>query len=642
MPAKREIVLVLSLLVLFGGAFAVTAVAAPGTSQPSPPSSTCGIPTPFPDCAPPSTTPGNGVPLPIPTATTSPSASPPECTGVGCIPQPPTSVPPSGNPDSGPSTNDGDAEGDCGFTNIVGCVNNAINTFFRGIITDALNPLLDLLAKTLLSTPTPDAVPGIGALWNGSWQILLAIYGLLVVVAGVLVMAYETVQNRYSVKEILPRLVVGFLAGALSLWVATNGIQLANALSQAVMGGGLDASEASDTLKNMVVSSLGNLSFMAVIGLVVVGLLLVLLVTYIVRVALMLILIAGAPLALMCHALPQTEGIAKWWWKAYGGLLAIQVGQSLTLVTAMKVFLAPGGFSIYGATPSGLVNMLVTIALLYVLFKIPFWILGSIRGGGGRSFVGSLARGFLAYKTFGLLGGGKSGGSRSRSMHAPKPADPYARTRTTRDGQYILPLPGLRRVRPAPKPKAMPTASPSRAQGRQLALPLGDDWPENKPILGQDGQYRLPLNVDRVKPHHPPVPPPARGGSPGGKQLKFEFDPYQASRRNSAGQYALPLDLQRSRPRPTPPSPAPRRGSGPRGTQLELPFDPYQGNRPTRSGQYPLPLGDLGRQPRTPAAPPPAAPRPRANDRRQLRLPLDLPKRPRPRKPSSTSSSLES
>ncbi len=53
-----------------------------------------------------------------------------------------------------------------------------------------------------------------------------------------------------------------------------------------------------------------------------------LLVTYVVRVALTIVLIAGAPLALMFHALPQTEGIAYWWWKAFGGCLAIQVGQS--------------------------------------------------------------------------------------------------------------------------------------------------------------------------------------------------------------------------------------------------------------------------------------------------------------------------
>lgn len=68
-------------------------------------------------------------------------------------------------------------------------------------------------------------------------------------------------------------------------------------------------------------------------------LLVALLVTYVVRVALTVILIAGAPLALMGHALPQTDGIARWWWKAFGGVLAIQIAQSLALVTAIRLFL---------------------------------------------------------------------------------------------------------------------------------------------------------------------------------------------------------------------------------------------------------------------------------------------------------------
>jgi hypothetical protein len=423
--------------------------------------------------------------------------------------------------------------------------------------------------------------------------------------------------------------------------VATKGIEIANGLAQAVMGGGLDASTAGDTLKNLVLSSLNGGIFIIFVGIFLAGMLIVLLVTYIVRVALTIILIAGAPLALMFHALPQTEGIATWWWKAYGGVLAIQVGQSLTLITAMKVFLAPGGFTPFGPTLSGLVNLLVALALMYILFKIPFWILGSLRGGGGRSLVGSLVRGFLAYKTFGLLGGGgrkprPSGGGRGGSGSGG-PANPYAHTRTTTNGQYVLPLPGVRRTRPAPKPRPAPAPKPepSGAAGRQLALPLGGDWPENKPVLGRDGQYRLPLDVERVK----PTPPPPSSGQPGsgggrrrGQQLQFEFDPYRRNRPTSSGQYPLPLGVTRT-PRPaSPPPPATPPRPRPRGTQSELPFDPYQGNRPGRTGQYSLPLDGVRRvPPATPASPPPAAPlRPAARGGRQFRLPLDLPKPPKP------------
>jgi hypothetical protein len=314
-------------------------------------------------------------------------------------------------------------------------------------------------------------------------------------------------------------------------------------------------------------------------------------------------------------------------------------------------------------TDSGVVNLLVALALMYILVKIPFWVLGSIRGGGRRSLIGSLVRGFIAYKTFGLLAGGRSGGGGGRPPrpsggrrngggggaggHDGGTADPYARARTAAGGQYVLPLAGLRRTRPAttPRPTPSPGPRPRAAGGRQLSLPLGEDWPENRPILGRDGQYRLPLDIERTAPPASPASParPETGNSRSpqrrartGRQLELPFDPYKGNRPNRSGQYPLPLDGLRRTPRPpTTPPPAPR---PPRrqARQLQLPFDPYKGNRATRSGQYPLPLDGLRRAPaakptptpRTPAPPsPPKRPAPPAG--RQLRLPLDLPKPPR-------------
>ncbi|ONI71120.1 hypothetical protein ALI144C_52295 [Actinosynnema sp. ALI-1.44] len=669
--------LALSLVVLLGGTLAVSA-ATPGhgpvAAQPAPtppePSSNplapvptdnpCPSGSPLPVChlpAPTTTPPLTGIPLPIPTGspTSSPcipgpfqppcqppsSSSPVPCTGEGCIPQPSTSAPPTG-PGNGQPGPPGKEEDNCGITDIGACITEAINAFFRGIVTAALNPLLDLLSKTLLTTPMPDKLPRIGELWDNSWQILLVCYGLLILIGGILVMGYQTLQTRHSVKEIAPRIVVGFLAGALSLWAATKAIAIANGLAQAVMGGGLDASSAGETLRNLILGSLNGGIFIIFIGIFLAGMLIVLLVTYIVRVAITVVLLAGAPLALMFHALPHTEGIARWWWKAFGGCLAIQVGQSLTLITAMKVFLAPGGFTLFGPTVSGLVNLLVALALMYILFKIPFWVLSSVKGTGGRSILGSIVRGFIAYKTFGLLGGRGGGGRKSRPSGGGGgggrgrggngggggrgPADPYAHARTAADCQYVLPLVGVRRSRPAAKPKPTPALKPKAGQGRQLALPLGDDWPEIKPVRGRDGQYRLPMDAERVKSAPPPASPNQPGGRRrGGQQLELPFDPYKGNRPTRSGQYPLPLDGVRRTPRPSTPPPAapPARA---RGTQLELPFDPYKGNRATRSGQYPLPLDGVRRTPR-PSTPPPA--RPASPAGQQLRLPLDLPKPPR-------------
>ena len=676
-----------SLVVLTGGALAAAAdgadagmaAAQPPRQQPQPipPVDPCEPGSLLPACTLPPTTPTTTSPslssLPLPTQaptlppcdpsvplqpcapTGAPTSSTP-CSGEGCIPQPGTSTPAPTNPDTGqPDTGETDGGDECGITDIGACVTEAIDGFFRGIVTYALNPLLDLLSKTLLTTPMPDSLPRVGELWDNSWQILLVFYGLLVLIAGVIVMGYQTLQTRYSVKEMAPRLVVGFLAGALSLWVATKGIQIANALVAAIMGGGIDANSAGDSLRNMVLGSLAGGLWIILIGLVLAAMLVALLITYVVRVALTIILIAGAPLALMFHALPQTEGLAYWWWRAYGGCLAIQVAQSLTLITAIKVFLAPGGFTVFGPSGSGLVNLLVAIALVYILFKIPFWVLSSIRGGGGRSLVGSLARGFLAYKAFGLFSGrGRSagGGGTFRPPRTVRGAstnedssDPYARSRTTTDGQYLLPLAGLRRTRPPRTPApGQPSAPNPSTRPRQLRLPLGDDWPENRPVLGRDGQYRLPLNVSRVTAPAPVSPGPVQcpGGTGRGRQLELPFDPYKGNRPTRSGQYPLPLDGLRRVPRPAnaPPPSVPRTGR--RVVQPELPFDPYKGNRPTRSGQFALPLDGVRR---VPHATPPLSGTPSRTSRfaprpgQQLRLPLDLPKPAAPRTKSRSKAS---
>ncbi|MBV9141434.1 MAG: hypothetical protein JO115_11040 [Pseudonocardiales bacterium] len=293
---------------------------------------------------------------------------------------------------------------ECGITSVGGCVTNAIDAFFRGLVIAALNPLLDLLSASLLTTPSPASLPRVGALWTQSWQILLACYGLLVMMAGLVLMAYESLQTQYSIKEIAPRLVVGFLTGALSLFLATKAIELANALVTAVMGGGLDAYSAGTALKSLLTTAFTGGIFVVFLGVFLVVALIVLLITYLVRVAFTLILIVGAPVALMCHGLPQTEPVAYWWWRAFGGCLAIQLVQSLALITGLRVFLTPGGFTPFGATPSGLVNLLVALSLLYILIRIPFWILGSLRiGGGRRTLIGTLARTYVIGRTLTLL-----------------------------------------------------------------------------------------------------------------------------------------------------------------------------------------------------------------------------------------------
>ncbi|WP_253812511.1 hypothetical protein [Nocardia amikacinitolerans] len=486
---------------------------------------------------------------------------------------------------------------------------NAIDGFFQRIVESALNPLLELLSETLLTTPEPGQIPEIGALWNQSWHIVTALYVLVVMAAGVLLMARETVQTQYSIRELAPRLVVGFVTGGLSMMIATAAIGFANALAGAVAGDGVDSASAADALAELAVTSQSH-GFFLLLHLALVVMLLVLLISYVIRVSITIVLIVAAPLALMCHALPGIDGVARWWWRSFAACLAIQVVQSLILVTVLRVLLAPGGWHVFGPDANEIADLTVALALMFVLIKTPFWLLSVLEIGQGRSFVGSIARGFLAYKTLGLLKGATASSARTaasaaparrgprpaRAPRTPRPAasassgsaDPFARVRSTRDGQLMLPLDGVRRV--ARQPSSTPADStgtpqprPARTpRGRQLAFDFTPPDPYRGIRAGAGGQYPLPIPVRRVRPTPAPVPPPERPGPrrrP--EQLAFDFtepaavDPYARLRPNRSGQYPLPFPVTRVKPvppppnPPQPPTPAPAR---PAGRQLHLPM----------------------------------------------------------------------
>ena len=92
----------------------------------------------------------------------------------------------------------------------------------------------------------------------------------------------------------------------------------------------------------------------------------------------------------MCHALPHTDPLARWWWKAIIATLGIQVAQALVLVTAVRT--SSTARCTCSARPlSALGTLVVAIALFFVLFKIPFWMLSAVKVGSGRSFLGGLA-----------------------------------------------------------------------------------------------------------------------------------------------------------------------------------------------------------------------------------------------------------
>ncbi|WTW98188.1 hypothetical protein OG216_34780 [Streptomycetaceae bacterium NBC_01309] len=366
-------------------------------AAPEPPPDPTATPTPSPEASNPVARPaGSGAPTaPVPRAT--PGTAPWD-------PNTNTPLTPVFNPfDPGDwiDTIGGWLSGSGGFgiPDISGLVVGAITALLGRIVEEAAQPLLDLLGKTLLVTPDPAANPSIREVWTTSLGITASVYGLFIVAGGVTVMAYESVQTRHAAKQIAPRLVVSFVAAAVSLEVMHYAVELSNAVAQTILGEGVDGAGIVARLFNPVTGGL----FFLILVVVQFAVLIAVLLGFMVRVALVMLLAACAPLAIACHASPATDGLARLWWRAFGGCLAIQLAQATTLIVGIRTLYGQSGASPFGfPTAGGIGAVLAGLALFYILLKIPSWATRVIfqavprRSGGGM--VRTVLRGLMYWR----------------------------------------------------------------------------------------------------------------------------------------------------------------------------------------------------------------------------------------------------
>ncbi len=279
-------------------------------------------------------------------------------------------------------------------------IGDAINGWFRDLAASSLGPLLDMVARTILATPDLTAANSrVRELWLVSAGIANTTFVLLVTAGGVLVMTHETLQTSYGVKEIAPRVVVAFLAANLSLIITGQAIPLANALARALLGTGADPAHVQATLRTLALAPLDTSSgLLILIALVIAVMALALVATYVIRVALLIVLIVGALLALACHALPKAEGLAYLWWRAFTGCFGIQLGQALVLAIAVRVFFQADRAHVLGLQGSAhLVDLIVVGCLLWMLLRIPVWVSRLVFGQRGSTLV-RLAKSYFIYR----------------------------------------------------------------------------------------------------------------------------------------------------------------------------------------------------------------------------------------------------
>lgn len=286
----------------------------------------------------------------------------------------------------------------------MGWVLDGIIDWFADAILACFDGLIGVITTALLLTPDVTTLPQVQALTGRSVLIVDICFVLFFVAAGVLTMtAGGDERARYTAKDLVPRCVVGFVASHFSqLWCAKM-IELANALTAALTqddlaGDGEVRPAAITAIKTHLAASRARTPGLlfcvcAVIILILLGSTAFSMIT---RFTAVLILTVVAPLALACHALPQTDAAARLWWRCYGITLAIPVGQGLTLYAGQWMLLDSEHFlPAFGlpAEPSGVMNLFIVMVLLWTTVKIPALMRRLLSSGGQRpNFVGMVVR----------------------------------------------------------------------------------------------------------------------------------------------------------------------------------------------------------------------------------------------------------
>jgi hypothetical protein len=265
-----------------------------------------------------------------------------------------------------------------------------------------------LVGRTLLSTPQIVGQAEVRSYWQLTAGVADSLLVLVVIAAGAILMSHETLQTSYALKDLLPRLLIAAVAANASLALCGQMVSFANALAAGLLGEGVNPEQAGHTLELLVLGAIVNHGiFLVLLGLACAALAVVLLILYLARAALIVLLVFVSPLCLLAHGLPQTEGLARLWWRLMFAVLGVQVAQALTLAAAVHVFFASGGHAVLGlGTGGGLIDLLLVLCLFYILVRIPFWA-KELAVSNRHSFTaGRMAKTYVMYRVVrGALGG---------------------------------------------------------------------------------------------------------------------------------------------------------------------------------------------------------------------------------------------
>ena len=266
-------------------------------------------------------------------------------------------------------------------------------------VLDLLGALHSFLTSKIFLSPDVTLLPQVQTIAGKSALVVDACFVLAIMAVGVTAMAGDSLELRYGLKQMLPRLVVGFVASAFAVKLTSTLITVANAVTVSMTGASAPTTQMVTFVKDRLeaaISDDSNSMLIVVIGVLIVALFFALSFGWLARIGVLVILAGLAPVALACYATVWTKGVADLWWRTTLGCLATPVLQAIAFTTGIGMLTDPGAnlpIKLSDSDPES-VNLMLVIVVLWATVRIPKLVDRYVtrQGSGGANVLGVIWR----------------------------------------------------------------------------------------------------------------------------------------------------------------------------------------------------------------------------------------------------------
>jgi hypothetical protein len=220
--------------------------------------------------------------------------------------------------------------------------------------------------KSGLAFTQADGIRQVTAVTTGAADLLVLAVLLFAGIRGT--MEHHSFRAKYTLKAVLPKLLVAIALAHSALPLTQMAIDLNNALGSVALHAGdaitVDSLPWTGSTSHQFLAhiSLSQDLFHAVLCVALMVVLVILAMAYVIRYALLAVLVVMAPFAAICHVLPDTRGWANTWVHLFLPTVFMQCVQLFVLRLALTLGLGVG---------AGLTQTLFALAVLFIMLKVP-------------------------------------------------------------------------------------------------------------------------------------------------------------------------------------------------------------------------------------------------------------------------------